>query len=523
MAGRLAEQKKKGTVGEHFEKLREMAGRVFDLASASDLLSWDMQTYMPPGGADGRALAMATLASLAHELFVRDDFGETLEAAESEVKDLDPDSDEAGIVARLRRDFNKTRRVPSDWVAVSLRTVGLAFNAWVKARQASDFAAFQPHMEKVLGVKRSYVSFFEPYDSPYDPLLDDYEPGLKLARVREIFGELREVQIPLVQAISERSDAVDDSFLRLPYDEQAQWDFGLDVIRDLGYDFERGRQDKAPHPFSTALNRGDVRITNRVSPNHFGSALFGSMHEAGHAIYSQGIAPALDRIPSLSGSTLEGAHDASLGVQESQSRMLENLVGRSRAFWTAYYPRLQAVFPEQLGDIEVDTFYRAINKVARSLIRVEADEATYNLHLLLRFEIEADLIEGNLAVADLPEAWNSKMEEYLGITPPDDRRGVLQDIHWSIGLFGYFPTYTIGNIISVQLWQKLNAELPDLEAQISRGNFTELVGWLHENVHRHGGKYEPMDLLKRITGEELNAKPYLEYLTGKYSEIYGLS
>ena len=510
-------------MGEHFENLREKSGRIFDLASASGLLNWDMQTYMPPGGADGRAHAMATLASLAHEYFVRDDFGETLEAAEEEVKDLDPDSDEAGVVARLRRDFDKSRQVPSEWVAESVSTVGLAFNAWVKARPASDFAAFQPHMEKVLDVKRSYVSFFEPYDSPYDPLLDDYEPGLKLATVRETFSELRKVQVPLVQAISERSDVVDDSFLHVAFDEKTQREFGLQVIRDLGYDFDRGRQDKAPHPFSQALNRGDVRITNRINPNHVGSALFGSMHEAGHAIYSQGIAPALDRFPTLSSATLEGAHDASLGIQESQSRMLENLVGRSRAFWTAYYPRLQAVFPSQLGDIEIDTFYRGINKVEQSLIRVEADEATYNLHIMLRFEIEVDLIEGNLAVANLPEAWNAKSEQYLGLTPPDDRRGVLQDIHWSDGYIGYFPTYALGNIISVQLWRKLSEDLSDLEVQISRGEFRELIGWLHENIHLHGGKYEPMVLLKRATGQELSAKPYLEYLTSKYSEIYGLS
>ena len=482
-----------------------------------------MQTNMPPGGADGRSHAMATLAALAHEHFVRDDFGEALEAAEAEVKDLDPDSDEAGIIARLRRDFDKSRRVPTEWVRESKRTVGLAFNAWVEARKASSFPSFRPHLEKVLDVKRSYISFFEPYDSPYDPLLDDYEPGLKLAMVREIFSELREAQVPLVQAISERSDAVDDSFLHVAYDEQAQIDFGLEVIRDLGYDFERGRQDKAPHPFSQSLNRGDVRITNRVYPNQFGPALFGSMHEAGHAIYSQGIAPALDRIPSLSGSSLEGAHDASLGIHESQSRMLENLVGRSRAFWTAYYPRLQAAFPSQLGGVEVEAFYRGINRVERSLIRVDADEATYNLHILIRFEIEADLIEGDIAVADLPEAWNAKYEEILGLTPPDDRRGVLQDIHWSDGYFGYFPTYTLGNLISLQLWQKLSEDLPDLEVQISRGEFGELVGWLNEKIHRHGGKYEPMDLLNRVTGEDLSAKPYLDYLTDKYSEIYGLS
>ncbi|MFQ5942237.1 MAG: carboxypeptidase M32 [Anaerolineales bacterium] len=510
-------------MGEKLERLRELTGRIFDLTSAADLLSWDMQTNMPPGGADARAHAMATLASLAHEHFIRDDFGEALEAAETEVKGFDPDSDEAGIVARLRRDFDKSHRVPTEWVRESQRTVGLAFSAWVESRKASSFPDFKPHIERVLDVKRSYVGFFEPYDSPYDPLLDDYEPGLKLANVREIFGELREVQVPLVQAISERSESVDDSFLRVEYDEKAQWDFGLEVIRELGYDFERGRQDKAPHPFSQALNRGDVRITNRVKLDQFGPALFGSMHEAGHAIYSQGIPSSLDRIPSLSGSTLEAAHSASLGIHESQSRMLENLVGRSRAFWTAFYARLQAVFPSQLGGVDVETFYRAINKVDRSLIRVEADEATYNLHILLRFEIEADLIEGNLEVADLPEAWNAKVEEYLGLTPPDDAQGVLQDIHWSDGYFGYFPTYTLGNIISVQLWRSLNDDIPDLEAQISQGAFGELMTWLNERIHRHGGKYEPMDLLKRATSQELSAKPYLEYLTEKYSEIYGLS
>jgi len=510
-------------MGEHYEKLRELSGTVFDLASSADLLSWDMQTNMPREGADGRSHAMATLASLAHEHFVRDDFGEALAAAEAEVQGLDPDSVEVGIVGRLRRDFDKSRRVPTEWVAESKRTVGLAFNAWVEARKASSFADFKPHIEKVLDMKRAYVGFFKPYDNPYDPLLDDYEPGLKLAKVREIFAELREVQVPFVQAISERSEAVDDSFLHVAFDEQTQWAFGVDVIRDLGYDFNRGRQDKAPHPFSQSLNRGDVRITTRVNPNYIGSALFGSMHEAGHAIYSQGIAPALDRIPTLSGSTLEGAHDAGLGMHESQSRMLENLVGRSRAFWTAYYPRLQAAFPSQLGGIDADTFYRGINKVERSLIRVEADEATYNLHIMLRFEIEADLIQGNLAVDDLPEAWNSKFEEYLGLRPPDDRRGVLQDIHWSDGYFGYFPTYTLGNLISVQLWQKLSQDLPDLQNQIARAEFGELIDWLNEKIHRHGGKYEPMDLLKRVTGEELSAKPYLKYLTDKYSEIYGLS
>ncbi len=510
-------------MGQHYKNLLQVAAPLFDLCSTIDLLEWDQQTYMPPGGAQGRAQQIATLSRMAHELFTSDRFAAALAQAESEVASLDPDSDEVRVVKRMRRDLNKSSRIPADWVEESETAFRISFNAWVEARKASDFNAFRPHLEKMLELKLAYVGFFEPYDSPYDPLLDNYEPGMKSSAVKGIFEQLRAVQVPLVEAIQQRSDAVDDSFLHQPYDDQKQWDFGLQVVRDVGYDFQRGRQDKAPHPFSISFNRNDVRITNRINSNFFGPTLFGSMHEAGHGMYSQGIAPSLDRIPALSGSTLEASHHASLGVHESQSRMIENLVGRSRAFWTAYYPKLQTLFPSQLSEVDSEAFYKAINRVEPSLIRVEADEATYNLHVMLRFEIESGLMEGQLEVGDLPEVWNGKMQEYFGLTPPNDADGVLQDVHWADGYVGYFPTYTLGNIIASQLWAQLVSEVPDLEQQIASGKFETLVAWLRENIHQHGGKYEPMELLQRITGGGLDAQPYLDYLTSKYGEIYGLS
>jgi len=288
----------------------------------------------------------------------------------------------------------------------------------------------------------------------------------------------------------------------------------MEVARALGYDFDRGRQDKSVHPFTSGFGTGDVRITTRFDQGFLNTALFGTMHEAGHAMYEQGVNPEFDRTPL--GIT------ASLAVHESQSRMWENLVGRSRAFWVGFYRRLQEVFPDQLGSVDLETFYRAINKVEPSLIRVEADEATYNLHIMLRFELEIELMEGALEVADLPEAWNSRFQEFLGMVPPDDAKGVLQDIHWSAGMFGYFPTYALGNLVAAQLWDKIREDVPGLETKIGQMDFGDLLGWLRENVHRHGSKFEPVELLTAVTGSGLTAKPYLGYLREKFGDIYSL-
>jgi carboxypeptidase Taq len=318
--------------------------------------------------------------------------------------------------------------------------------------------------------------------------------------------------VELIKAISGKPQ-VDDSFLHQPFDEKKQWDFGVEVITKFGYDWNNGREDKAAHPFTTEFGLKDVRITTRVAPDFLNSMIFGTMHECGHALYGQGVAPELDR------TGLEGG--ASLAIHESQSRMWENLVGRSLPFWHHFYPRLQEVFP-QLAGVPLDKFYKGINKVQPSFIRVEADEATYNLHIMLRLEMEIAMLEGKVAVKDVPELWNSKMKEYLGVTPPNDAKGVLQDIHWSDGSIGYFSTYALGNLISVQLWEKMIQDHPDLVEQIRQGKFETLLGWLRENVHRHGGKFEPQELVQKVTGSKIDPAPYVRYLTEKYSEIYNL-
>jgi carboxypeptidase Taq len=501
-------------MGDNLKNLREIVGVVVDLEGAAGLLGWDQQTNMPPGGAQARAMQLSTLSRLAHERLVSEETGEALEATEKEVESLDPNSDEVRLVRKVRRDFDKARKVPPDWVGEFSRVTALAHHAWEKARAEADFSLFQPHLEKILQLRRDYVEFFAPYDHVYDPLLDDFEPGMKTAQVKAVFDELRSEQVSLIQDIVERGRPVDDSVVHQHFDEQKQWDFGIEVARAIGYDFERGRQDKSVHPFTSGFGTGDVRITTRFDRQFLNTALFGTMHEAGHAIYEQGINPEYDRTPLGTG--------ASLAVHESQSRMWENLVGRSRAFWVGFYPRIKRVFPEQLGDVDLQSFYGAINRVEPSLIRVEADEATYNLHIMVRFELEIAMMQGALDVADLPDEWNSKFEDFLGLVPPDDAMGVLQDIHWSGGMIGYFPTYALGNLIAAQLWEKIEADVPDLRASIESGKFGVLLGWLRENLHRYGAKYEPMELLTMVTGSGLSAKPYLRYLRGKFQELYNL-
>jgi len=501
-------------MGEGLERLRRIIGVVMDLEGAAGLLGWDQQTYMPRGGAQGRAMQLATLRRLGHERLVSEETGEALEAAESEVEGLDPDSDEARLVRKVRRDFDKARKVPADWVGEFSRVTALAHEDWEKARAEADFPRFRPHLEKILQLRRQYAEFFAPYDHVYDPLLDDFEPGMKTAEVKAVFDELRGEQVALIQEIVERGSPVDDSVVHQRFEEEKQRDFGLEVAKALGYDFERGRQDKSVHPFTSGFGTGDVRITTRFDPQFLNTALFGTMHEAGHAMYEQGVNPEYDRTPLGTG--------ASLALHESQSRMWENLVGRSKSFWVYFYPRLREVFPQQLKKVDLETFYRAINKVEPSLIRVEADEATYNLHIMVRFELEIQMMEGDLEAAELPEAWNRKFEDFLGLVPPDDAKGVLQDVHWSGGMIGYFPTYALGNLVASQLWERIEEDIPDVRAAIERGECQPLLGWLRENVHRYGAKYEPMELLTKVAGGGLTAQPYLRYLRAKFQAIYKL-
>lgn len=488
-------------------------GEIWDLNMSASLLGWDQQTYMPRNGALERSEQLATLSKLAHIKSTSQEFGKALDELLEYARTIDPDSDDARLIRRAKIDFDKATRVPTEKVAEYARITTMAQEAWVQARTNSDFSIFRPHLERIVELRREYADYFKPYDHVYDPLLDDFEPGLKTAEVKEIFARLRPQQVELIKAIADRPQ-MEDGFLHINYDDKKQWDFGVDVITRFGYDWNGGRQDRSAHPFTTSFGIGDVRITTRIIENMVTSALFSTMHEAGHGMYQQGFDKKMQR-------TLL-ANGASLAVHESQSRMWENLVGRSRAFWRFFYPKLQDTFPTQLGNVSMENFYKAINKVEPSFVRVEADEATYNLHVMLRLELEIALMEGAIKVADLPEAWNTKMQEYLGITPRNDAEGVLQDVHWSGGMIGYFPTYALGNLISVQLWDVINKDIPDLEAQIEQGQFGTLLGWLREKVHRHGSKFDPQELVQKITGSKIDPQPYVKYLRSKFTDIYGL-
>jgi carboxypeptidase Taq len=497
---------------EKLTQLKSLLKEVWDIHRAVGLLEWDQQVKMPIGGTHGRAHQLATLSRLEHTKFTSEEIGQLLHDLESYAGQLDPDSNDARLIRVATRQYRKKTRVPADWVARKAAAAGEGYRAWEEARATDNFSHFRPYLERNVELRQEYAEYFKPYDHIYDPLLDDFEPGIKTSEVQQIFDDLRPKQVALIQAIGDRPQ-VEDDFLHQPFDQKKQWDFGAEAISSFGYDWKRGRQDVSPHPFTQSLGLGDVRITTRFLPDFLPSAMFSTMHESGHAIYDQGIDPALSR------TLLEDG--ASLAVHESQSRLYENLLGRSYNFWTYFYPKLQAYFPSQLGNVSLDTFYKGINKVEPSLIRVESDEATYNLHIMLRLELEIAIIEGQVAVKDLPGEWNDRMREYLGLTPPNNAQGVLQDVHWSEGYIGYFSTYALGNLISAQLWECVNRDIPELPEQIRRGEFSRLTGWLTEKIHQHGAKFEPQELVIRATGSKIDPAPYLRYLRDKYAQIYG--
>jgi carboxypeptidase Taq len=478
------------------------------------VLGWDQSTYMPPGGAEARGRQLATLGKVAHEKLIDPAVGKLLDALGPYAESLPYDSDEASLIRVTRRDYERAIKVPSEFMAQLSAHGAQSYQVWAQARPENDFAAVGPYLKKTLDLSRRLANFFPGYDHIADPLIDFHDYGMRAATVGAVFAELREKLVPIVEAIAGHPPA-DDSCLHQTYPEAQQWDFGLDVIRRFGYDFERGRQDKTPHPFTTKFSVGDVRITTRVKENDLGEALFGTMHEAGHALYEQGVRMELEGTPLAEGT--------SAGVHESQSRLWENLVGRSRGFWRFFYPRLQEVFPEQLGDVSLDTFYRAVNRVQPSLIRTEADEVTYNLHVMLRFDFELALLEGKLAVSDLPEAWRARYQADLGVSPPDDRDGVMQDVHWFMGVVGgMFQGYTLGNILSAQFYDAALQAHPQIPDEIEAGRFDALHGWLKANIYQHGRKFTANELVERATGGPMSVEPYIRYLRTKYDRLYGL-
>ena len=495
-------------------RLNALVGDVVDLRHAASLIGWDERVSMPPGGVAVHGDMAATIQRIAHEKFTSAELGRALEDAAREVESLPPDSASARLVKVTAHDYERAVRVPSEYVEEHAHVASAAHQAWKDARAQSSYAMFQPHLEKIVRLGQQYAAFFQPVAHPYDALIDPYEPGILTSEIQEIFDVLRPRQVELVRAIQERR--VDEApFLSAGYDEPEMLAFSTEVISAFGFDWTRGRQDKSTHPFATPIGSDDVRITTRFDNRHPFEMLFAAMHEAGHALYEQGVSPAWNR-------TLAGG-GASLGVHESQSRMWENVIGRSRPFWQHFFPRLQQRFPAQLGGVTLDTFHRGINHVRQSLIRVEADEVTYNLHVMVRVEIEIALLTGAVSTVDAPAYWNAKMKEYLGVVPDNDARGILQDMHWSIGLFGYFATYTLGNLIALQLWEKYKDDDPQWAERIGRGEFGPLREWLRDALHQHGRSDQPRDLVMRITGHPVSTAPYLEYLESKYGELYGLS
>jgi len=493
----------------NFDRLKSRLNDVNALNAAIAIMDWDQQTYMPRGGAEARAQHVGSLSRMAHEQFVDEETLRALDGAQGEVSS----EDDVAMLRVVRRDLDLRTKIPASLVEEKSKLSSIAHEIWVEARAENNFAKFAPSLEKMVDLTRQEAEHLGYTDHIYDALTDQYEEGATKASWDAMFDSIREPIVDLVKAIKDAPNHPNDAFLYGEWDVTAQREFTEKMIQEIGFDFGRGRQDVAPHPFCTGWSIGDIRLTTRYKP-YLGSAIFGSLHEAGHGMYEQGSPMEWDLTPLAGG--------VSLGLHESQSRTWENIVGRSKAFWSHYLPDLNRRFPK-LGAPDVETFYRAINKVEPSLIRVEADEVTYNLHIMIRFEIECEMLTGQLAIKDLPAAWNAKYESYLGITPPSDKDGCLQDVHWSMGSIGYFPTYSMGNLLSYQIWSKLKSDLGDVDALMAKGDFAPILEWLQAKVYRQGRKYSPVDLVKNVTGKPMDASDYIEGIVGKYREIYRLN
>jgi carboxypeptidase Taq len=495
------------SAGARFDDLLRRLAVISDIQRASVLLVWDEETKMPPLGAAGRAEQRATLARLAHELATAPELGELLEELRDFEAEHAPESFEASVIRIARRDYEKELRIPVDLRAEMTRAASRGYRGWLEARAEADYEIFRPHLERRIELTRQYVACHEPYEDPYDVLLDDHEPGMRTVEVDAVFSRLRD---GLVELVAELGEPVDDSCLRGEFDPERQRAFALDVLRRWGMDDDAWRLDDTVHPFAASLSHEDIRLTTRLHPEDV-SGILSCLHEFGHGVYERQVDPRYFRTPLGTG--------ASSAFHESQSRLWENVVGRRLSTWRFFYPRLQEAFPA-LADVPLEEFHRALNRVVPSTRRVDADEVTYSLHIILRFELEREMLAETVMPADLPEAFDEKLRSYLGVEPANVVEGVLQDVHWSDSSFGYFPTYALGNVISLQLWEKAVGELGDLDAQFERGEFDPLREWLREHVHRWGRTFEPAELLQRAVGGPLDPEPYLDYLRGKLDELY---
>lgn len=497
-----------------YKELVEKWREVSLIASCAGVLHWDQETYMPKGGGEHRAEQVAYLSGLAHSKAVDPKVGELLKTVEGSDLVKDEFSDTGSNMREMRHQYDMETKLPQRLVEELSRTTAIAQNVWVVARKECDFAKFLPHLEKIAKLKREQADCLGYKKEPYDALLDHYEPGMTTEMIRGIFEGFRQELVDLVHAIADSPKKPKVSILEKEYPIDRQILFSQEAAAAIGFNFHTGRLDVSAHPFTTGLGPGDTRITTRYNLHHLGQAFFGTLHEGGHAIYDQGLDPAHYGTPR--------GEAVSLGIHESQSRMWENHVGRGKSFWKHFFPRAQQMFPENLSDVKFDDFFFAINDVRPSFIRVEADEVTYNLHIMLRFELELALLNGDLQPKDLPAAWNDRFTKYFGITPKNDAEGCLQDVHWSAGLIGYFPTYSLGNLYAAQFYVKAEEDIRYLDDQFASGNFTELKAWLNKNIHAHGQRYRAAKLVEVVTGKKLNHKYAMSYLKSKYGELYGL-
>ncbi len=506
-----------------YEQFQNHIAELSDILNAISILKWDARTQMPPGGAETRGYQLATLSRLAQEHFISDKTARLLDAVEAEIAGEDEDSYRVRAVRQTRQYFEIIRRIPLDLVSEKAALEPVSEHVWAKAKVENDFASFAPYLQQQLDLAKRQAEAIGYQEHPFDALVFEYEPSMTAAKLRVLFDQLKAGLLPLLQRIVAHDRPLERDLWVHEYPLDKQRAFALEIAQAFGYDLNRGRLDVAPHPFEISFTRQDVRITTRYSLNYLPMALFGTLHETGHALYEQGVDPALTRtaltIDFLGKYPVGGT---SYGAHESQSRLWENQIGRSREFWEVHFPRLREYFPEQLARADADLMYRAVNRVRPSLIRVEADEVTYNLHIMLRVEIEMGLLDGSLKVNELPEVWNAKMQEYLGVTPDTDTDGVLQDIHWSGGGFGSFPGYTVGNVMSAQFLEAARRDVPGLNDALARGEYAPLLHWLQQNIYRHGRAYSASELLQRCTGSDLQVGPYLAYLEAKFSDLYQL-
>jgi len=498
----------------HYTKLVDRLKEISDISHISSLLGWDQQTYMPSGGHADRSRQIAMLSALGHEKLIDPHLGKLLDTC---AEDESLDEPQQALVREARHDRDLAVKVPTDLVRTISQTAAEAHAVWATARQNNDFASFAPHLQKLVSLKLQEAEHLGyPADGvPYDALLDQFEPGATVKSLTPIIEQTRDIVVPAVKAITGAAVRPDIGILQRGYHAKGQEAFGRVVMKDMGYDTQRGRLDVSVHPFTTSFGSGDVRITTRYEEDWLPGSVFGTIHEAGHALYEQGLPP------EHYGTPLGEAR--SLGIHESQSRFWENYIGRGLPFWQKYYPELQKNFPEVLGDVSLKDFHLAVNGVRPSFIRVEADEVTYNLHIVVRYEIEQAMFSGDVAIEDLPALWNDKMEAYLGVRPGNDVEGILQDIHWSFGGFGYFPTYLLGNLYAAQWMHTLRGVMPDLDEKVAAGNLLPIRERLREQIHVHGRRYSTDDLARRVSGETLNPAYFDTYLRERFGTLYNVS